>query len=694
MKKMYLYLAVLFVLSGTLTAFQFVNDQPLEGKQSNGNMDIRENAPSGEFIFESVNTTEIFVDSLNSNNSIAGLESRGYKTYFRGTGPPGTQPIWFQGDPATFGNPAFNGPANGFVQSSFQTVSGTNNIDNWLVSPKVNMLAGDSLSFYTLAFNSLAFPDSIRVMYSAAGDSIPEASWTELGRFFIPSFTGQNANWTRFAFAIPSDGANGRFAIRYSVVNGGPSGANSSTIGIDYIRVTRSLPSLAPFSLLFPPSGITFITEPGNNTLVDINWRSSAPGATYKWKFGAPTIGSVILDIPSNNSGNDTVLTVTPAAVDGILAGLGVQPGDSVVGEWGVWAFSGSDSLKSIETFAITFRRAPAVALNPFNLLFPPDGLTLVTSPSDNTQIDINWSSSASAGVTYKWKFGAPTISSVILDIPSNNSGNDTVLTVTPAAVDGILAGLGVLPGDSVVGQWAVWAFNGVDSLKSVQTFNITFKRSALSTFNLLFPPTGITFVSNPSDNTPIDINWTKSGPGVTYRWKFGAPNIGNVILNLASNNSGADTVLTVTPAAVDGILAGLGVQPGDSVVGEWAVWGFLGSDSLKSAETFAITFRRDKESSISQQGTEIPFEFAISQNFPNPFNPSTVIKFAIPQQSFVSLKVFDLSGREVSDLVNQTLTPGNYEAVFDASALSSGVYFYRIEAGSFIQTKRMLLVK
>jgi len=169
--------------------------------------------------------------------------------------------------------------------------------------------------------------------------------------------------------------------------------------------------------------------------------------------------------------------------------------------------------------------------LNSFALLFPPAGITLVTSPENNAPVNINWRKSGN-GASYKWKFGAPNISSTILSLSSNNGGTDSVLTVTPAAVDGILAGLGLNPGDSVAGQWAVWAYNGVDSLRSAQVFNITFRRSRLAGFNLLFPPTGLTFVSNPTNTSPVNITWSKSAQGVTYKWKFGAPELSNVILS------------------------------------------------------------------------------------------------------------------------------------------------------------------
>lgn len=89
-----------------------------------------------------------------------------------------------------------------------------------------------------------------------------------------------------------------------------------------------------------------------------------------------------------------------------------------------------------------------------------------------------------------------------------------------------------------------------------------------------------------------------------------------------------------------------------------------------------------------------VPESFELSQNFPNPFNPETNIKFNIPVSGNVSLKVFDISGKEVSTLINEVKPAGYYEVTFNGSNLSSGVYFYRLESNSFNVTRKMLLVK
>ncbi len=89
-----------------------------------------------------------------------------------------------------------------------------------------------------------------------------------------------------------------------------------------------------------------------------------------------------------------------------------------------------------------------------------------------------------------------------------------------------------------------------------------------------------------------------------------------------------------------------------------------------------------------------IPYKFELLQNYPNPFNPATTIKFTIPKHSFVTLKIFDLLGREISTIVNEEKTNGVYEVEFDASNLASGVYIYQIKAGDYSSNKKFVLMK
>ncbi len=97
---------------------------------------------------------------------------------------------------------------------------------------------------------------------------------------------------------------------------------------------------------------------------------------------------------------------------------------------------------------------------------------------------------------------------------------------------------------------------------------------------------------------------------------------------------------------------------------------------------------------SIQQISSNVPERFTLSQNYPNPFNPSTKIAFNVPVKGFITLKVYDALGQEVATLVNQNLSVGEYAYDFNASILSSGIYFYTLKGENFIETKKMLLVK
>jgi hypothetical protein len=89
-----------------------------------------------------------------------------------------------------------------------------------------------------------------------------------------------------------------------------------------------------------------------------------------------------------------------------------------------------------------------------------------------------------------------------------------------------------------------------------------------------------------------------------------------------------------------------------------------------------------------------VPTSFKLDQNFPNPFNPSTKIRYSIPKASRVTLKIYDILGREVQTLVNEQQAPGQYTVTFNAQNLASGVYFYRISAGNFNEVKKLMLLK
>jgi hypothetical protein len=90
----------------------------------------------------------------------------------------------------------------------------------------------------------------------------------------------------------------------------------------------------------------------------------------------------------------------------------------------------------------------------------------------------------------------------------------------------------------------------------------------------------------------------------------------------------------------------------------------------------------------------EIPGEFKLEQNYPNPFNPSTTIRYALPRRAHVTLAVFNVLGQQVANLVDAVEEAGYHDIRFDSSGLASGVYFYRMSAGGYVASKRLILVR
>jgi hypothetical protein len=117
-------------------------------------------------------------------------------------------------------------------------------------------------------------------------------------------------------------------------------------------------------------------------------------------------------------------------------------------------------------------------------------------------------------------------------------------------------------------------------------------------------------------------------------------------------------------------------------------ITGFSGTILRRTSETIGI----------GTTTTQVPDKFMLSQNYPNPFNPSTNIRFDIPAGTrrvvFVQVVIYDILGREIETIVNEQLQPGTYEVEWDASNFSSGIYYYKLIAGSFTATRKMVLVK
>ena len=205
-------------------------------------------------------------------------------------------------------------------------------------------------------------------------------------------------------------------------------------------------------------------------------------------------------------------------------------------------------------------------------------------------------------------------------------------------------------------------------------------------------PASGITLLVSAQDPTLYQFVWNSSSTSPTVKYFFKIKKIGPSAETLfLSNNNGSDTVISLRKSFLDSLATSFGLT-GDSVQCTWRASATNGLDTINSNPNL-IKIRRVPVG-INQISSLVPEKFELYNNYPNPFNPSTTIKFDIAKSQFVKLVVYNMLGEQVSSIVNQNLTPGSYSVDFDASSLSSGMYFYRIESQGFAQTRRMVLIK
>jgi len=177
---------------------------------------------------------------------------------------------------------------------------------------------------------------------------------------------------------------------------------------------------------------------------------------------------------------------------------------------------------------------------------------------------------------------------------------------------------------------------------------------------------------------------WTKSAQA------------GGIIVPYQHHHGDADTTVPIQDDyRLDSILAAKGtthqfyVYPGYNHV-------MMGFDStmLSRVHTWYITYGLVPATGTAHSPEAPPAQYSLAQNYPNPFNPTTTIAYGLPLMTHVRLRVFDLLGRNVATLVDGVEPPGPHDSVLDAANLASGTYFYRLEAGSFTETKRMVLLR
>jgi hypothetical protein len=265
--------------------------------------------------------------------------------------------------------------------------------------------------------------------------------------------------------------------------------------------------TLGSFNLNSPANNSSVTVEEGNTGLININWTKSSNATRYKWfaTTATGTFASPLFTSNSNNAGADTVLSLPSGTIDLLLNSFGIKRNDSITIKWSVYSYLNNDSIKANQDWNVTLVRKRI--LGSYSLTSPANNARVEVEQNSTTPIVISWSAAAKAA-NYKWKAATQTgnFNTPLLNLASDLSGSDTKLTLTSGVIDGILATNGVAKGDSIKLQWTVFSYETTDSLKAVETFNITLVRGPGVSINKIDFKNNINVYPNPAQ-TELFIN-------------------------------------------------------------------------------------------------------------------------------------------------------------------------------------------
>ena len=442
-----------------------------------------------------------------------------------------------------------------------------------------------------------------------------------------------------------SDSAVGQWDVWAFKAPGVVGGADSmkATNGPRAITFRRQQVSLTPFALTAPAAGTSITTSPVNSSTISITWGASGSGATYRWLFknAATYSDPAYLRVVSDGLGFTNSLTLRNSQLDSMLAAAGLAAGDSIVGIWRVRAYTTTDSLNSTAPDrSLTLRRASLLPLDQrfTETTFPPAFWTYTFT---GTQY---WSRQAPGG------YGA-SVGSAMYDYYSAPAGNTQTLTSNqfPAVT---------APNNYLRFNYAQKFYQPTTTL-SADSMGIFTSTDAGTTW--------VKLITLKATNTPqLGYN---SHSNLTTTGAIG----NNTEYMLPANNEWATKILLM-PAGTNKV--------------QFTAWSAFGNNA------FIDDITSGPVTGTGNQLTLTPDKYELSQNYPNPFNPTTKINFSLPKAGFVTLKVYDMLGKEVAQLVNADLAANSYSVDFNGANLASGMYFYKLEATGFTDVKRMMLIK
>jgi len=215
--------------------------------------------------------------------------------------------------------------------------------------------------------------------------------------------------------------------------------------------------------------------------------------------------------------------------------------------------------------------------------------------------------------------------------------------------------------------------------------FKVSYKNTSLTSLST-FETGGFTVAYNPASYAPATTGWNMITLTTPMNYTGG-----NLLIDICYNNTTYTSYSTVNSTPVTGMYYGRYNDLTEPLGGcDYTAWTLTTGPPGRANTRFEFT----GPVGVTNPTSEIPNSYSLSQNYPNPFNPTTKINFALPKQGLVTLRIYDVLGREVRTLVNEVKSAGQYSVDFNASEFSSGVYFYKLESGTFSEIKRMMLIK
>ncbi len=624
-KKLNFFFLALFL-------FSFVSLAQYNSRSANENI---RNIPVSHIPSEAV----LFTDDMNGDNTVAGLEARGWTVLNEDGG--GTTAPFYQGTIAVF--PAYEGPDTGYVAANYNGANGFL-IDQWLISPEITVTAGDTLSFWHRSIDANPFDDSIYVKLSTTAGITPADFDVTWGRYLV-----SEAGWSKWVGVFPTSGTV-RFAVQYYIVDGGPSGNNSNFIGLDL------------FEVVSPIEPIDFWIEdfdyPAGDTLTNYGWTAHSGVGT-----NPITINTFGLDFPGYPS-----------------SGIGLAALMDNTGEDVNKLFPSTTSGSVYASFMLRVDAAPTgyffhFTPNPHNTFDFRGRVWLKSNGTGSFAVGYSYASSDTVFTTFDYSLGDTlllvskyeVIAGALNDVVSlyifDNSAPAPLsepITPTIGPIINTTTSADIDPGSISLRQYNAGQNIIIDGIR-------------LGTVWTSIIPVELTSFAASVNGTSVNLNWSTA---------------------TELNNSGFEIERKSTSSSWTKI----GFVAGNGTTSE--VKNYSYSDNSLGTGNYSYRLKQVdfdgafEYSKVIEVEIVTPNNFELSQNYPNPFNPTTSIKFNIPEAGNVKLGVYNLLGQEVKSLVNGFRTAGAYTVNFDASNLSSGIYLYKIEMNNFTQVRKMTLLK